>query len=56
VKLVSSSALTGTVYYLRIIFVTLASTDLICCLRGQKGEFVIIILMFFYTTNKIFSS
>jgi len=54
VKIVSTSGLTGAVYLVRTIFVALASTRLICCLIGQKGEFVRIVLVFF--TSQSFSA
>jgi hypothetical protein len=53
-KLVSISGITGAVYLVSTIFATRESTRCICCFKGQKGEFVRIIIMFSFLRVKYF--
>jgi hypothetical protein len=52
VKLVLTYDVTGAVY----LSSTLVSTRLIFCIKGQKGEFVKIALVFCFYANEIFSA
>jgi hypothetical protein len=51
--LVLTYDMTGAIILsVQYVFVMLASMPLICCLRGQKDEFVRIMLMPSFTANK----
>jgi hypothetical protein len=55
-KLVSVSDITGAIYLVCTMFVTLAFMHLICCLKGQKEFVRIHSVLFFFFTNKTFSA